>query len=88
MINWKVRFRNRSFVAAFIAQLILVIQVLLIGLNSMGITDFQLTEEMKNWVYTLVNMVLILLSMLGIVQDPTTKGFKDSDQALDYQQPK
>ena len=87
MINWKVRFRNRGFIAAFLAQLMLVIQLVLIGLKSMGLTSFQLTEEVKNEVLTLVNAIFILLSMIGIVQDPTTKGIGDSDQALQYKRP-
>ena len=88
LINWRVRLKNRGFVAAFISQLMLVIQFVLGGLNSIGLTDFQLTEEVKSWVFTLVNTIFILLSMLGLVQDPTTKGFGDSDQALEYQKPK
>jgi phi LC3 family holin len=29
-----------------------------------------------------------LLSLLGIVQDPTTKGYGDSERALQYKDPK
>jgi phi LC3 family holin len=53
----------------------------------MGVTDFEITEEIKNGVFTVVNAILFMLSMLGIVQDPTTKGFGDSDQALQYKKP-
>lgn len=88
MINWRVRFNNRTWVAAFISQMMLIIQMILVGLNSMGLTDFQLTAEIQNWVLTLVNIIFVLFSMLGIVQDPTTKGYGDSEQALNYQKPK
>jgi phi LC3 family holin len=88
VINWKVRFQNRSFVAAFLSQIMLICQVVLGGLNAVGVTDFTVTEEMKNWVFTLANAIFIVLSMLGMVQDPTTKGFKDSNQALEYKKPK
>jgi phi LC3 family holin len=87
MINWKVRFRNRNWVIAFIAQLFIVAQFVLGGLNSLGITDFQISDALQEWVITLVNAVFVLLSMLGIVQDPTTKGYGDSQRALQYKDP-
>jgi phi LC3 family holin len=42
----------------------------------------------KDYVLGIANAVFILLSMLGIVQDPTTKGYSDSEQALKYDEPK
>ena len=35
-----------------------------------------------------VNVVFALLTILGIVTDPTTKGYSDSEQALTYTTPK
>jgi phi LC3 family holin len=87
MINWKVRFKNRNWVIAFIAQLMIVAQMLLGGLNALGITDFQLTDAIQQTILTLVNAVFILLSMLGFIQDPTTKGYGDSERALNYKDP-
>lgn len=87
MINWKVRFKNRKWVMAFIAQLFIVAQMVLAGLNSLGITDFQLTEAIQQSILNFVNAVFILLSMMGIVQDPTTKGMGDSERALNYKDP-
>jgi len=88
MINWKVRLKNRGWVIGFISQLMIVLELLLTGLHMMGVTDFQLTESVKEWVLTLVNAIFVILSMLGIVQDPTTKGYLDSEQALKYHEPK
>ncbi|MFF2448133.1 phage holin [Neobacillus sp. NPDC058068] len=87
MINWKVRFRNRNWVIAFISQLMIVAQLVLAGLHSLGITDFQLTDAIQSYIITLANAVFVLLSMLGLVQDPTTKGYGDSDRALKYEDP-
>ncbi|MCM3764317.1 phage holin [Neobacillus niacini] len=87
MINWKVRFRNRNWVIAFISQMFIVAQIVLAGLNSLGITDFQISEALEDWVITLANAVFVLLSMLGIVQDPTTRGYGDSRRALQYKEP-
>lgn len=56
-------------------------------LNSYGIIDFQLSDAIQNGVLTFVNGVFVLLSMLGIVQDPTTKGYGDSERALTYKDP-
>jgi phi LC3 family holin len=87
MINWKVRLKNRNWVIAFISQLFIVAQIILGGLNSLGVTDFQLSEAVEDWVLTLVNAVFVILSMLGIVQDPTTKGYGDSSRAMQYNDP-
>ncbi|SFA70357.1 MULTISPECIES: phage holin [unclassified Bacillus (in: firmicutes)] len=87
MINWKVRFKNGSWVIAFISQLMIVLQMVLSGLNMLDITDYQLTNHVKDTVLTFANAVFVLLSMLGIVQDPTTKGLSDSKRALDYHDP-
>ncbi len=88
MINWKVRFKNWTWVAGFLSQIMIVIELVLTGLNTLGVTHIQLTDAVKNYILTLANAVFILLSMLGIVQDPTTKGYSDSDQALEYDKPK
>jgi phi LC3 family holin len=87
MINWKVRFKNRSWVMAFVAQLMIVAQMLLQGLNALGITDFQLTDSIQQSILTFINTVFILLSLMGIVQDPTTKGMSDSERAKTYKEP-
>ncbi|MEH7073193.1 phage holin [Neobacillus drentensis] len=87
MINWKVRFRNRNWVIAFLSQIMIVAQVLIAGLNSLGLIDFQLTDAIQNNILTIANAVFVLLSMLGIVQDPTTKGYRDSERALKYKDP-
>lgn len=88
MINWKVRLKNRNWVIAFISQIMIISQMVLACLNSFGIIDFQLTDAIQNGVLTFVNVFFVLLSLLGIVQDPTTKGFGDSERALTYKDPK
>jgi phi LC3 family holin len=88
MINWKVRFKNRLWVVAFMSQLFILAEVLLVGAHAAGITDFKLTEEIKGWVLAVINAVFAVLSTLGIVQDPTTNGIEDSVQAKGYSEPK
>lgn len=88
MINWKVRFKNRLWVVAFMSQLFILAEMVLVGAHAAGITDFQLTEEIKGWVLAVVNAIFGLLASLGVVQDPTTSGMEDSARAKNYSEPK
>lgn len=83
MINWKVRFKNKRFVIAFIAGLLLLVKQVsvLFGFNLN-------TELFSTNINNVVDAVFLLLGLLGIVNDPTTKGFSDSEQALTYKEPK
>jgi phi LC3 family holin len=87
MINWKVRFKNRNWVVAFVSQVLIIAQLVLSGLNSIGLVDFRLTDAVQNSVITIINAIFVVLSMLGIIQDPTTKGYGDSERALQYKDP-
>lgn len=88
MINWKVRLKNKHWVVSFISQLMIVAELILSGLNTLEVTHFQLTGAIQNSILTLVNAIFVILSLLGLVQDPTTKGYGDSDHALNYEEPK
>ena len=76
-INWKARFKNKTFIITFVTLVIaFVYQVL-------GLFDVvpSISEE------TLVNVITMLVNILafvGIVVDPTTDGFNDSDRAMLY----
>lgn len=87
MINWKVRFKNPVWVGAFVSQIIIVIQIILVGLHSLGITDFQLSEDVEGWVLMLVNAIFVILASLGVVQDPTVEGVGDSNKSLMKKEP-
>ena len=43
---------------------------------------------MNQKILDVVNAVFVVLSILGIVTDPTTEGIGDSHQALTYNKPK
>ncbi|KZE64695.1 holin [Fictibacillus phosphorivorans] len=87
MINWKIRFKNTVWLTAFISQLLIITQLIAIGLNGAGVTDFVLTEEIKGWVLAVANAIFVALSMLGIVQDPTVEGIGDSQRSLLRKEP-
>lgn len=82
-INWKVRIRNKAFWLALIpAALLLVAQVL----QLFGVTvDF---AGLSKQLLAIVGTVFSLLTLLGVVNDPTTPGVSDSAQALKYTRPK
>ncbi|CAG9622103.1 phage holin [Sutcliffiella rhizosphaerae] len=88
MINWKVRFSNRLWVISFITQLFILVEVMLVGAHAVGLTDFQLTEEIKGWGFEVVNALFGVLATLGVVQDPTTVSLSDSEQAKRYKKPR
>ena len=44
--------------------------------------------ELGNQLLAIINAVFAVLAILGIVQDPTTKGLTDSEQAMGYTEPK
>lgn len=83
MINWTVRFKNKTFWLSFIPAVLLLIQVVaaVFGytLDLGGLGDRLLD---------VVNALFAVLALLGIVADPTTKGVGDSAQAMTYDKPK
>lgn len=83
MINWTVRMKNKNFWLSLIPAILLLIQVVA---APFGLTlDF---GELGNQLLAIVNAIFAVLVILGIVEDPTTAGIKDSAQALTYEEPK
>lgn len=83
MINWKVRIRNKAFWIALIPAVLLLVQVVA------SVFGFSLDfGDLGNKLLAVVNAAFALLSILGIVTDPTTEGLQDSAQALTYDYPK
>lgn len=82
MINWKVRVKNKAFWVALIPAVILVVQ-LIAGLFGWSID----LTDISGKLVAIVDAIFAVLTILGIVQDPTTKGIKDSERALTYKEP-
>ena len=83
MINWKVRIKNKNFWISIIPAFLLVIQVVA------AVFGYTLDlGELGNKLLAVVNAVFAVLSILGIVTDPTTQGVADSNLALTYDEPK
>ena len=82
-INWKVRLKNKNFWIAFIPAMLLLVQVVA------AVFGYQLElGDLGNKLLAVVNAAFAVLSIVGIVTDPTTKGISDSEQAMTYNKPK
>lgn len=82
-INWTVRMKNKLFWIAFIPAVLVLIKAVA---NLFGF-DIVLTDIESN-LLDVVEAVFLVLGIVGIVADPTTKGIGDSERALTYDTPK
>ena len=82
MINWKVRIKNKTFWVSLIPAVLVLVQLVarLFGVE----WDF---GELGNNLLAIVDVVFVILSILGVVVDPTTAGVGDSSRALTYDEP-
>lgn len=76
-INWKARFKNKTFVLTLTALVIAFVYQIL-GL--FGVVPPISEDAIMN----VVTMLLNILGFIGVVVDPTTDGFEDSDRAMTY----
>lgn len=83
MINWKVRIRNKAFWLALIPAVLLLMQSVAAAVGY----ELQL-GDMGDRLLAIVNNLFALLAILGIVNDPTTAGISDSENAMTYETPK
>ena len=79
-INWKVRFKNKTWLGMFIALIIGFI----FGMLRLFDVYPPITE---NQILNIVNQVLTFLGLIGVLVDPTTAGLGDSDRAMSYEEP-
>lgn len=73
MINLKLRLQNKVTLTAIIGAVFLIAQQL----------GLEVPQEFKD----VVNVLVSILVVLGIVNDPTTSGLSDSSRALEYTKP-
>lgn len=81
-INWTVRIHNKNWWMTTIPAILLLVQQVL---NLCGLEmDFgQLGEK----VLAILDTVFVILALVGVTNDPTTKGMEDSDRAMTYEEP-
>lgn len=79
-LNWKVRFKNKVWLTSFISVIISFVYAML------SLFDIY-PAVTQNIVMQVVNNVLMFLGLIGVIVDPTTSGFEDSDRAMSYEEP-
>lgn len=82
-INLIARAKNKLFWMAFIPAVLLLIQMVatLFGWQ----IDLQ---DLQGKLLAVIDAAFGVLVVIGVVADPTTKGFGDSEQAMTYTAPK
>lgn len=80
MINWKVRFRNKTWLGMFLS--------LVVGFVFNMLKLFDITPSItENLVTNIIGQILTFLGLIGVLIDPTTAGVGDSERALGYTKP-
>ena len=79
-VNWKVRFKNKVFLASFLSLIVSFIYSML------ALFDV-FPSVTKNNVIEIINQVLSFLGLIGVIVDPTTDGLSDSKRAMSYEEP-
>lgn len=82
-LNWKVRIKNKTFWLALIPALLLLVQVCAAPFGYDW--DFVVLNEQLT---AIINALFAVLTILGVVTDPTTAGVTDSAEAMTYEEPK
>lgn len=78
-INWTVRIKNKQFWVALIPAVLLLVQVVA------AVFGYTLDlGDLGNKLLAVVNALFAVLAILGVVNDPTTAGLKDSSRAMGY----
>ena len=79
-INWKVRLRNPAWVTSLLALIVsTVYQLLAMFEIAPALTEDALMQA--------IAAAVQLLTLMGVLIDPTTKGLGDSARALEYERP-
>lgn len=82
-INWKVRIKSKQFWLTLLPAIVFLIYIVL-GWFDIEIDHHKISEELVIF----VEVLFVVLMILGIVVDPTTRGVHDSNRALNYEEPK
>ena len=79
-INWKVRFKNKVWLSAFISLIVSFVY------NLLGMFDV-FPAVTQSAVMQIIGNVLTFLGLIGVIVDPTTAGIEDSNRAMNYEEP-
>jgi phi LC3 family holin len=86
-INWKVRMQSVPFWLGIVGAVGAPV-LAYTGMEASDITTWQKLADLGMAVITNPFLLAtVLMSVAGVVVDPTTEGFGDSDRAMGYDQP-
>ncbi|WP_066689051.1 phage holin [Christensenella intestinihominis] len=90
-INWKVRVKSPQFWIGLIGVILSPVLAYL-GLGFEDLTTWDsianVFQQFFSNPYLIGTVAMAILSFIGVLTDPTTKGIKDSEQAQEYEKPK
>lgn len=79
-INWKIRFKNKIWLSSFFSAVIAFTYTIL--------DLFHIIPDINEiTILRFIDAVLMILSLLGVIIDPTTSGVDDSKRAQGYSEP-
>ena len=81
--NWIVRLKNKAFWMAIVPAILLLAQQIC-GMFGIKIEIAGLTDQLL----AIIGTVFAILSLIGVVNDPTVATLSDSNQAMTYTEPK
>lgn len=76
-INLSVRLKNKTFCIAMIGAILLLITQIL-DIFGLKIDLSTLEGQLKS----IIETIFMILTLVGVVVDPTTEGIKDSENAM------
>lgn len=79
-VNWKVRFKNKTWLAMFLSLIVNFI------FNILKLFDI-VPVVTENLVTNIIGQILTVLGLFGVIVDPTTAGLNDSERAMNYVEP-
>lgn len=79
-INWKVRLRNKPWVAGLIGVIVTFAYDIMAAFEIVPAVD-------ESHVMSVIKTLLTLLVGVGVLIDPTTQGVSDSERAMMYVEP-
>ena len=82
-INWTVRLKNKAFWVAIVPAILLLAQQVC-GMFGVKIEIAGLSDQLL----AIIGTVFAILSLVGIVNDPTVATLSDSNEAMTYTEPK
>ena len=89
-INWKVRFNKKN--VAFLARFAIAILMPVLAYQNLKLEDLTTFDTLGKLVIALISnpylIGLTFVNAFNLIPDPTTAGFGDSTQALNYEAPK